>query len=307
MTSLEPLRSPSATSTRQAARPAVLAFAPSGWDGLWMNWQQLLSRLAARGWPVTYSTGALSTWDRGSAEWDSAPWINSYQMRDGVCVETPGKALLRWPRFAAADRLAVRLHAATLARRIGRGASETIAHIFHPVFQPYAKALDCRWTVYHAYDVFSQQPGWTDAMARMEEELVASADLVIASGAAILDALQGTAPARSAVLPERRGFHCLRVGPASALPGRSRRRSATAYWLYRKHQPKDRFRDHRNPRPGKAALALGDGRTGQGLRAQPPRQTTRRSHPHIMRAGSCRTSTSWARSHVRSCRPMPAT
>ena len=42
------------------ARPTILAFAPNEWSGPWMNRQQLLSRLAARGWPTYYSTGALS-------------------------------------------------------------------------------------------------------------------------------------------------------------------------------------------------------------------------------------------------------
>jgi glycosyltransferase involved in cell wall biosynthesis len=212
------LKARSMATTGQVTKPAVLAFAPGRWDGLWMNRQQLLSRLARRGWPVTYSTGALTVWDRGSDLWQTAPWINSYEAQDGVSVETPGKMLLRWPRFATADRLVVRLHAASLARRERRVASDTIAHVFHPLFQPYAKALGCRWTIYHAYDVYAQQPGWTDSMARMEEELIASADIVIASGAAILNALPGVDRERSVVLPNGADSAEFALGPTLPCP-----------------------------------------------------------------------------------------
>ena len=51
-----------------------------------MNRQQLLSRLAQRGWPVTYSTGALSVWERGSAQWKAAPITLTTTIENGKKV-----------------------------------------------------------------------------------------------------------------------------------------------------------------------------------------------------------------------------
>jgi glycosyltransferase involved in cell wall biosynthesis len=221
MTTAERAHQPSAASRSDAGRgptPHIFAFAPNRWDDVWMNRQQLLSRLAGRGWPVTYSTGALSVWDRGSPQWKTAPWVNQYRMHDGVCIETPGKTRVRWPRFAAIDNLVVRRHAAALRQRERRASSGTIAHIFHPDFQPYARALGCRWTVYHAYDLFSQQPSWTDQMARMEDDLVANADLVIATSPSVLQALRGADPGRSAVVPNGADAETFASGPSLPCP-----------------------------------------------------------------------------------------
>ena len=71
--------------------PPILAFAPNSWHSSWKNRQQLLSRLAARGWPVIYSTGALSVWDRDKPQWAEAGWRGGFVEADGVLVDRPGR------------------------------------------------------------------------------------------------------------------------------------------------------------------------------------------------------------------------
>jgi hypothetical protein len=114
--------------------------------------------------------------------------------------------------------MVVYFHAAAL-RRLRRGVpSDSIAHIFHPEYQPYAKAMGCRWTVYHAYDLFAQQPSWTDRLARMENDLVSSADLVIATSPTVLHALRGADPDRSAVVPNAADSKAFALGPGLPCP-----------------------------------------------------------------------------------------
>lgn len=172
-----------------ANRPHIFAFAPNAWRGPWMNRQQLLSRLAARGWPITYSTGALTVWERGTDDWNEAPWLGSHETIDGVRVDRPGKSQARWPRMRLWDEWAVKRHAATLLRQARRTRANAIAYVFHPSFYPYVDALRCRWLVYHAYDAYALAPGWNDELARMEAKLVARADLVVASSDSILTRL----------------------------------------------------------------------------------------------------------------------
>ena len=166
-----------------------------------MNRQQLLSRLARRGWPVTYSTGPLSVWDRQSDTFRAAPLLPQYRVSDGVSVEHASKVLLRWQRLRSYDRWITRRHAASLRRHVNEPGGDIIAHIFHPAFAEYADALRPRWTVYHAFDLFSEQPCWTDDLAHAEDELLQRADLVVASSASVAAALHRLGRDEVLVLP----------------------------------------------------------------------------------------------------------
>ncbi|MBF0342064.1 MAG: hypothetical protein HQL95_14040, partial [Magnetococcales bacterium] len=48
--------------SRSNPKPSILAMAPHPWDNHWLSRQQLLTRLAQRGWPVLYSHGPLNWW-----------------------------------------------------------------------------------------------------------------------------------------------------------------------------------------------------------------------------------------------------
>lgn len=202
----------------RARRPHIFAFAPNGWNGPWMNRQQILSRLGRRGWPVTYSTGPLSWWQRQSDAWREAPWFSTFEMRDGVLVEIPGKTLPSWPRAGLYDRFVQRRHAALLLRQARCAPSAALAYVFHPSFLDVAAALDARWLVYHAYDVFALQPGWSDDLARAEATLLHRADLVVASSPSVAEGMHRAGRDDVMVLPNGGDARAFEAGAQQPCP-----------------------------------------------------------------------------------------
>ena len=201
---------------RSRDRPPIIAFAPNAWHEPWRNRQQLLSRLARRGWPVVYSTGAFTVWERGSGDWRAAPVWSGFGFSDGVAIDRPGKLWLRWPTWPAWDRFIVRRHARRLLRQAGAAADGAIVYAFHPAFLPYAEALDPRFVVYHAYDVFALDPGWTADDAALESALAERADLVIATTKGVMRHLPGAGRARREILlnaADSRAFAAGRTAP----------------------------------------------------------------------------------------------
>ena len=206
------------STSRHASRAHIFAFAPNAWHGPWMNRQQILSRLARRGWHTTYSTGPLSTWDRGSQQWRAAPWRTSFETHDGVDIEIAGKALTRWPRLGPYDRIVSRRHAAALRRHARCDSSDTIAYVFHPALHDVAAALQCRWIVYHAYDIFALQPGWSDALETAQRALLQRADLVVASSPSVAQALREAGGDRMLVLPNGADAQAFAAGALAPCP-----------------------------------------------------------------------------------------
>lgn len=203
----------------QHARQAhIFAFAPNAWGGPWMNRQQILSRLARRGWRVTYSTGPLSMWDRGSDDWHAAPWRTSFERHDGVDVGLAGKSLPRWPRLPPYDRIVTRRHASALLRQARCAPSNAIAYVFHPALHELAAAMNCRWTVYHAYDLFALQPGWSDALETAQRALLRRADLVVASSPSVARTLREAGGDRVLVLPNGADAQAFAAGALSPCP-----------------------------------------------------------------------------------------
>lgn len=166
-----------------------------------MNRQQLLSRLARRGWEVIYSTGALSVWERHTERWHSSPLFDTFVTLDGVKVIRPGRLFARWPSCRPYDAAMIRWHARVLATRArSSGSRKMLAYVFHPNYLSHAQGLGAELLVYHAYDAFSATPGTPDALASAEKELVQKADLIIGSSASILRLLPSPGPIRGIVL-----------------------------------------------------------------------------------------------------------
>lgn len=165
----------------------IIAFAPNDWNGVWVNRQQLLSRLSARH-TVVYSNGPWYSWDRVRPEWAAAPLLGGFAQEDGVWVDRAARVLIRNPRLAALDRLVVRTHARRLERRAA-GAGSRILHVFHPAYAQYAALIAHDVLVYHPYDWFERMPGWTPAQEAGERELLAAADIVIATSEYLADRL----------------------------------------------------------------------------------------------------------------------
>jgi glycosyltransferase involved in cell wall biosynthesis len=170
-----------------------------------MNRQQLLSRLAANGAFVVYSTGQWYSWHRHDPAWRAAPAFGRVQHADGVRIAHAPRWLLRVPRSPRLDRLAIRLEARRLRRLLpNAGRAGFTLYVFHPVFQPYAEALQPTRLVYHAYDLFALTPDWNTELARQEQWLLDHADLRIASS--------GITAARL----EDRGGRCVQTLPNAA-------------------------------------------------------------------------------------------
>lgn len=166
-----------------------------------MNRQQLLSRLGHRGWPIVYSTGALNLWHRGSKEWRAAPLVAHQREMDGVRVDLAGRFLPVWPSRTRYSTWAIARYCASLKRRSAfLKKREGIAYVFSPEFLPYARALGCRYLVYHVVDDYAQTPGWTPQLEEMEGALVARADLLIGAAAPMLARLRPSGSVRQRVL-----------------------------------------------------------------------------------------------------------
>jgi glycosyltransferase involved in cell wall biosynthesis len=179
----------------QHAKRPIIAFGGNSWDPYWQTRQHLLSRLAARGWPVTYSTGSFFVWDRFGEAWTGARWRDRWEWLDGVRVYWPGRWQMRWPRLPTWDRWVVQRHSDTM-RQIAAIAPNVrpIVYSFRPTFLPYVSALDPCSIVYHADDNFSLMGHWSDEAAAAQAFLLEHADLVVASSrrvALALDARDG--------------------------------------------------------------------------------------------------------------------
>lgn len=177
----------------------IIALSPNDWFGQWVNRQQLLSRLSQRH-HVVYSTGAMHLWDRGTAAWQAAPWLGGMQDDNGVQVDRPGRAMVRWQRFPAWDAAVVGAQARRLRQACGE-AGALVAYICHPNLVDYVEALRPDFVVYHCYDLYGNQPGWNATLEIAERELLRRADLVFSPTAMLSQHLSNKAPREVRVLP----------------------------------------------------------------------------------------------------------
>ena len=165
-----------------------VVLAPNRWDGVWMNRQQIFSRLARRHF-VLYSTGALNL-----RQWRGRERSNGGRgvLRPGfTLVDEPPVLLRRVPRVAAWDRFVLRRTARRWRRLAGpQDAGPLTAYVFHPKFWPYIKDLDPDYLVYHAYDLFERTRGWSKTLDLFQRLLCQKADLVVSSSQAIADVLE---------------------------------------------------------------------------------------------------------------------
>ncbi|GIK83289.1 MAG: glycosyl transferase [Alphaproteobacteria bacterium] len=158
----------------------LLALAPNPWNGMWMNRQQLLSRLGASR-PVLYSSGVWDSWQVPSQAWIKSPLVGRTERDCNVDVDVPGSFEIRWHAFPPLDRIVTKHAGRRWRRALDRFDGPLIAHLFYPSYIDYLDGISPDALVYHAYDLYSSQSGWTPELAAMERELLARADAVIAS------------------------------------------------------------------------------------------------------------------------------
>src|SRR5262245_913038 len=193
--------------------PAIIALASNEWHTpWWMARQHLYSRLAARGWPVVYSTGPQDVWLRNEAKWQKASWLSRCEQihmpafirsrGGGVWLDHPGKLLPRYRKFEALDTLAVRRFRTRL-KRIARSVSNaaSIAHVWHPKFWPIAKDLGAKYVVFHVHDAYDQGAGWCEEWKNSLEDLVQRADLIITVAEHMARRLPHNGRERARILP----------------------------------------------------------------------------------------------------------
>ena len=145
-----------------------------------MNRQHLLSRLATDH-AVVYSNGAWPSWDRRTAAFAQSPLLGRFDRCDGVTVDQRARLLVRVPRFPHLDELAIRVACVRWRERMSQDRGPLIAYIFHPEFLPFVKELKADYVVYHAYDLFRFMEKNPARFERDENQLLESADLVIAT------------------------------------------------------------------------------------------------------------------------------
>jgi len=165
---------------RETQHCRLLALAPNEWNGPWMNRQHLLSRLASAH-SILYSCGVWASWERRTADYAKSPLIGRFDICDGVTVDQPGRALLRVPRIRHLDELAIRVACTRWRERLSNDRGPLIAYIFHPQFVPFVKDLKADFLVYHAYDLFRFMEKDSARVEQDENQLLESADLVIAT------------------------------------------------------------------------------------------------------------------------------
>ena len=200
-TTLEHVRAPERPQPTRLAPGSIILFGLDPWTDYLQTRQHIAHGLAARGWPVTYTTGPHHIWERPGPKWRESKWFSSAGHADGVVLDHPGRWIMQLPRPALWNRLLGERYVDNLVRLAGwKDAKRRIAYVFHPEFQPYIDRLgDCA-VVYHADDSFLKMPQAPAFLAVRERTLVGRADLVIATSPGVARGLPGDGAARAKVL-----------------------------------------------------------------------------------------------------------
>ena len=176
-----------------------------------------------------------------------------------VLVDEPPSLLRRAPRIARWDRFVIQRTARRWRRLAGPpDAGPLIAYVFHPKFWPYIEYLDADYLVYHAYDLFERNRGWSKKLDAFQRLLIQRADLAFSSSEAIADALESKYGRAPTVIANGADYEAF-VGAADALgpePTDLVCDPKTAHRLYRRSQSEGGFRVDRDARAPKAPVAV---------------------------------------------------
>ena len=201
----------------QEQTATIIALASDRWDGHWMNRQHLLSRLAARGWTVVYSTGAFAAWQIGSEEWKQAPFFPRLRLLNGVRVVERGKFFVSIGKNGILHRWAIKAHSKILRCQVPHK-TPLIAWITHPRYLSYLRHLKSNAVVYHVFDAYSKLPGWTDQMAKNEKQLIEKSNLIITASEGMAKLLGSEAQIKVRVLPNGADIYIYQQGKSCPCP-----------------------------------------------------------------------------------------
>jgi len=162
--------------------PSFIAMGLNEWNGVWMNRQQLMSRVGQT-YPVIYSNGGWFSWERKKAL-KCSTFSGEFIPSDNVVVDRSPTSLLRIPRIPFIDNIVLSLLGKRLNRALRRmnSSGTRILYIFHPSFVDYIDRIEHDILVYHCYDNFAQMHG-SDSIKLLEEEakLCSCADFIFTS------------------------------------------------------------------------------------------------------------------------------
>lgn len=167
----------------------------------------MLSRLATRGWPVVYSNGPLSLWERGSESWNESPFFSGVEdiaLPEGGMVtrDRPGRSLPIWPKFPAWSRFVAKQHVDRLLKVANNPPPERrIAMVCYPSLWRLAKELPARGRYLHVFDAWQDNEGWSAENQADLADMTAHSDLITTLTASMARKLPGTGPERAKVLP----------------------------------------------------------------------------------------------------------
>ena len=160
----------------------IIAFAPHPWEeNQWMNRQHILSRLAERGWPVFYCTGALDWWSRGTKGFQDSPLMTRFRQVDGVTLVDAGKLLPTWNKAPLLTRAAKINYCSKIKKVAGIVDDNFIFMPFNPAFYSYRQYLNPRYTHFHAYDLYWKMEAWNEERNHELIQLNQTATLVTSS------------------------------------------------------------------------------------------------------------------------------
>jgi glycosyltransferase involved in cell wall biosynthesis len=175
----------------------IIAFDDNTWVGPWMNRQELLSRLAARGWPVVYSNGPLSIWERKKPRWGMNGLRSKLVHIDDVTVDYPGRLAPRWQSRPAWDRLVMQHH----ARRLRKATGENfVLWLFNPRHHEQVSYLQPNFVMFHVRDYYPGFGNWTRSDQHDLDALTERADLITLAGEAMGECLPASARGRARLL-----------------------------------------------------------------------------------------------------------
>lgn len=159
----------------------IVGLANTYWDGLWMNRQQILTRLG-KITTVLYARGPWLTWSYHKAIKEST-LLGSFEIKDNVIVESSPLILPRIPKFPLLERLTLRLYAKRISAKIDSQSNKEkrLLYVFHPSYIDLIPYLRYDKIIYHCYDNFITMPEGDPDIADKEKRLCAIADHILTS------------------------------------------------------------------------------------------------------------------------------
>jgi glycosyltransferase involved in cell wall biosynthesis len=185
-------------------------------DQQWMNRQHICSRLAARGWRLVYSNGALGLRGRDSEHWAQAPWLDRVEADGELRVVQPGRLSAGIEQIPRLARRAERRHVQMLIEAAG-GVPDWLM-LFSPRYAEYIDYFPGAKLAYHVYDHFPGFPRWNHGMEINHRLIVERADLLTTSSAPIARDLPPPGPERAIVMTNAANVAAFEAGDKVPCP-----------------------------------------------------------------------------------------